>query len=196
MQQRTIRSALFALFALATLPAIADNLDKYKEESRAAALPFLKTLSGKNQQAIAEGGPESAIKVCKEIAPKMASDLSLRNGWKFTRVSLKARNPLLGTPDQWEQNTLKQYEERLAKGEKPETLETAEIVSEPDGKYFRYMKAIVLQQGCVTCHGTTDKIPEAVKARLAEEYPHDQATGYVPGQLRGGVSIKRGIKAE
>jgi hypothetical protein len=191
MQQRIILSTLFALF---TLPALADNLNEYREESRAAAMPFLKELVAKNQQAIAEGGPESAIKVCKEIAPTMAGDISRQKGWKFTRVSLKVRNPLLGTPDPWEQNSLQQFEERLAKGEKPETLETAEIVNEPNGKYFRYMKAIVLQQGCVSCHGTADKIPEGVKARLGQEYPHDHATGYVPGQVRGGVSIKRNLE--
>jgi hypothetical protein len=191
MQRRIILSALFAL---TTLPALADNLNEYKEESRATAMPFLKELVAKNQQAIAEGGPESAIKVCKEIAPTMAGDISRQKGWKFTRVSLKVRNPLLGTPDQWEQKSLMQFEERLAKGEKPETLETAEIVNEPNGKYFRYMKAIVLQQGCVSCHGMVDKIPEGVKARLGQEYPHDLAIGYMPGQVRGGVSIKRNVE--
>ena len=88
---------------------------------------------------------------------------------------------------------MKQFEERLAKGEKPETLEAVEIVSEPAGKYFRYMKGIVLQSGCVACHGTADVIDGTVKARLAKEYPHDQATGYVAGQVRGGVSIKRAL---
>jgi hypothetical protein len=186
--------SLSLLFALTTLSALADDLDKYKKESRAAAMPFLQEMMAENQKAMSEGGPESAIKVCKEIAPKMTGEISRRNGWKFTRVSLKARNSLLGTPDEWEQKILKQYEERLAKGEKPETLETAEIVNEPNGRYFRYMKAIVLQQGCVACHGTADKISEGVKVRLGAEYPHDQATGYVAGQLRGGVSIKRGVE--
>jgi hypothetical protein len=53
------------------------------------------------------------------------------------------------------------------------------------------MKGIVLQSGCTACHGSVDVIDATVKARLAEEYPHDQATGYVAGQVRGGVSIKR-----
>ena len=190
MQKHIILSAFLALTALS---AVADDLDKYKEESRAAVMPFMKALMAANMKAIAEGGPESAIKVCKEIAPAMAGDISRQNGWKLTRVSLKARNPLLGTADAWEQKTLMQYEERVAKGEKPETLETAEVVNEPGGKYFRYMKPIVMQQGCVACHGTADKISTGVRARLGEEYPHDKATGYLPGQLRGGVSIKREI---
>lgn len=190
MQKHIILSAFIALVAI---PALAGDLEQYKAESRAVVMPFSKELMAANMKAIKEGGPESAIKVCKDIAPAMAGDISRQNGWKLTRVSLKVRNPLLGTADQWEQKTLMQYEDRLAKGENPEAMETAEIVNEPNGKYFRYMKAIVLQQGCVACHGSADKIPSAVKARLGEDYPHDKATGYLPGQLCGGVSIKREI---
>ena len=174
-----------------TAPALADDLGKYENESRAIVTPFMQQLMAENKKAIMEGGLESAIKVCKEIAPRMANDLSRQHGIKLTRVSLKVRNPLLGTADEWEQKTLKQFEVRLAKGEKPEALESAEIVNEPNGKYFRYMKAIVLQQGCVACHGTAEQLSDGVKARLAEDYPHDQAIGYTPGQIRGGVSIKR-----
>lgn len=190
MQKHIILSALIALTAL---PALADDLSKYTEESHTAVMPFSKALMAANMKAIKEGGPESAIKVCKDIAPAMAGDISRQNGWKLTRVSLKVRNPLLGMPDEWEQKTLMQYEERIAKGEKPETLESAEIVNEPSGKYFRYMKPIVMQQGCVACHGKADQISEGVRASLGADYPHDKAIGYLPGQLRGGVSIKRAI---
>ncbi|HLP99102.1 MAG TPA: DUF3365 domain-containing protein [Sideroxyarcus sp.] len=187
------RKALPALLVLLAQPALADDLSKYQEESRAIVGPFMQQLMAENKKAVTEGGPASAIKVCKEIAPKMAGDLSKQHGIKLARVSLKVRNKQLGTADAWEQKTLKQFEERLAKGEKPETLEAAEIVGEPNGKYFRYMKGIVLQPGCVTCHGPTDQLASDVKATLATEYPHDQATGYAPGQVRGGVSIKRSL---
>ncbi|MEO8599639.1 MAG: DUF3365 domain-containing protein [bacterium] len=190
MQKHIILSALIAL---TTLPTLADDLGKYTEESRAAVMPFAKALMAANMKAIKEDGHESAIKVCKDIAPAMAGEISRQKGWKLTRVSLKVRNPLLGTPDEWEQKTLMQYEERIAKGEKPETLESAEIVNEPSGKYFRYMKPIMMQQGCVACHGKADQISEGVRARLGADYPHDKAIGYLPGQLRGGVSIKRAI---
>lgn len=155
------------------------------------AMSFMKQLAAANQQAVSAGGPESAIKVCKDIAPKLAGDLSRQTGWKITRVSLKVRNPLLCTPDAWEQKTLQDFEARAAKGEKPETMEAAEIVQEPGGKSFRYMKANALQPGCAVCHGNSEQIPDKVKARLSEEYPHDKATGYSAGQIRGAISIKR-----
>lgn len=187
MKKKLVLTTLLALSA----NAWADDAAKYTEESRAVVMPFMQQLMAENKKAVMEGGPDSAIKVCKEIAPKLAGDISRKQGWKLTRVSLKVRNPLLGTPDAWEQKVLKDFEARLAKGEKPETMEFAETVQEPAGKSFRYMKAIALQPGCVTCHGTAEQIPPAVKARLAEDYPHDQATGYAPGQIRGAVSVKR-----
>ena len=185
------KSLLLTSLLVLSAPAMADNLDKYREESRAVIGPFMQELVAANKKAVTEGGPESAITVCKDIAPAMAGEISRKQGIKLTRVSDKVRNPMLGTPDAWEQKALKKMAKQLAKGAKPETLEVAEIVKEPNGKYLRYMKGIVLQPGCVACHGGSGDISPAVQARLAEDYPHDQATGYKPGQLRGGVSIKR-----
>jgi hypothetical protein len=185
------KSLLLTTLLVLSAPAVADDLAKYREESRAVIGPFMQQLIAANKKAVMEGGPESAIQVCKDIAPAMAGDISRQQGIKLTRVSNKVRNPMLGSPDAWEQKALKKMEKQLAKGAKPETLEVAEIVKEPNGKYLRYMKGIVLQPGCVACHGSPDEISPAVQARLAADYPHDQATGYKPGQLRGGVSIKR-----
>lgn len=183
--------ALFASLALMTSAVYAEDISKYQDESRAVAMPFLKQLGSVNQNAVSEGGPEAAIKVCKEVAPQMSSDISRQTGWKLTRVSLKVRNPLLGTPDAWEQKALQEFEARAAKGEKPESMEIAEIVQEPAGKSFRFIKAIPLQAGCVACHGSAEQIPDNVKAHLSADYPHDKAIGYSVGQIRGAVSIKR-----
>ncbi|NOU00767.1 MAG: DUF3365 domain-containing protein [Gallionella sp.] len=171
--------------------AFAEDLSKYQDESRAVAMPFLKKLGAENQKAMSTGGPASAIQVCKEIAPAMSSEISRQTGWKLTRVSLKIRNPLIGTPDAWEQKKLQEFTERAGQGEKPEAIEASEIVQEPNGKSFRYMKAIAIQPGCVACHGSTEAIPDAVRTGLSADYPHDQATGYSVGQIRGAVSIKR-----
>lgn len=180
--------ALFTLLSFANA-AFAEDVSQYQNEARAVAMPFLKELGAANKKAVTEGGPGPAVIVCKDIAPQMAGDISLKTGWKLTRVSLKVRNPLLGTPDAWEQSVLKGFDERMAKGEKPETMEVAEIVQEPAGKSFRFMKAIAMQPGCLACHGT--QISDEVQARLSADYPHDQATGYSVGQIRGAVSIKR-----
>jgi hypothetical protein len=188
MKKSSFPLVLLALFAA---PALADNITIMQEESRAMALPFMKKLAEENKKAVSEGGPESAIKVCKEIAPNMAGEASRKNGVRMTRVSLKVRNPMLGTADAWEQKVLQDFEARVAKGEKPDNMEFVEVVKEPAGSSFRYMKAIALQQACVACHGTPEQISDSVRIRLNEDYPNDKAIGYVPGQIRGAVSIKR-----
>ena len=40
---------------------------------------------------------------------------------------------------------------------------------------------------------TTENIPDPVRAILANEYPHDHATGYELGQVRGAVTIKQPV---
>lgn len=181
--------ALTALLACTT--AHADDLSQYAAEARAVAMPFLKQLGEINKKAVSEAGPESAIQVCKDVAPKMTSDISRQTGWKMTRVSLKVRNPLLGTTDAWEQKQLLSFADRASKGEKPEVLEVSEIVQEPAGKSFRFIKAITVQPGCLSCHG--EQLPDDVKAKLSADYPHDKAIGYSAGQIRGAVSIKRSL---
>lgn len=53
------------------------------------------------------------------------------------------------------------------------------------------MKALPVGPLCVSCHGPPEKISEAVKAQIGVDYKHDTAVSYVPGQIRGAVSVKR-----
>jgi hypothetical protein len=177
----------FAAPALAQDPALA----KFQEEARKTSAEFGKKLGAELKKSLDAGGPEAAIAVCKDIAPAIASELSRARGWRVTRVSLKTRAPLLGLPDAWEQKVLADFDKRVAAGEKPEALEFAEVVSEPQGKSLRYMKAIPTQELCLTCHGPADQIAPGLKQKLAEHYPHDRATGYGVGQVRGAFSIKQ-----
>lgn len=163
---------------------------------RALAVELIQRLGAALRQEMASGGPEGAVAVCRETAPALAGELSRKHGMRVVRVSLKTRNPLLGTPDSWEQDILAEFDQLAATGVKPDTLERSEIVSEPQGRYLRYLKAIPVQPQCLVCHGSSESLPEGVKAMLAAEYPHDRATGYNPGQIRGGVSIKRRLDHE
>ena len=138
-----------------------------------------------------KGGPVEAIKVCAELAPEIANRLSRENGWRVTRVGTRVRNPLLGMPDAWEQHVLEGFAARAAKGEALVGMGHGELVSEPDGEYYRFMKAIVVKPKCLLCHGTTETIPDSIKTMLKQRYPFDAATGYHVGELRGAVSIKQ-----
>jgi Protein of unknown function (DUF3365) len=163
-------------------------------EAREAALALQKTLAGKLLAELQASGPEAAIQICKTLAPQAAGDLSRTRGWRVTRVSLKVRNPVLGSPDPWEQRALADFDARAARGEKPEALEAGEIVDEPQGRYYRYARALPVAPLCLNCHGAAEAMPAGVRERVAKEYPHDRATGYREGQIRGAISVKRPLE--
>ena len=187
----TITKYGITIFLLATLPMVvhADQTG----DARALASRLIQQLGGALKKELAATGPEGAIAICRDLAPAMAGELSRKSGSRVARVSLKTRNPLLGSPDAWEQQVLAEFDRRMAAGEKVDSLEYSETTDEPHGRYFRYMKALPVQPMCLSCHGEAENISEQVKARLASEYPHDQAIGYVLGQVRGAVTIKQPI---
>lgn len=177
---------------LVLLPATAAAADPAGvEAARGLAGSLAQQLGARLQSAVAEGGPPGAIDVCSVAAPSIAGALSRRNGVKITRVSLQVRNPLLGTPDAWEQTVLLDFERRLAAGEPIAQIEFAEVVREPSGEFLRYMKALPVQPLCLGCHGPVEGIAAPVRARLAVEYPADRATGYTVGRIRGAISVKQ-----
>lgn len=166
-----------------------EDLRKLVEEARKVSNDLISQVRGELTKAIELSGPLRAIIVCKYSVPEISSSISRRTGWKVSRVSMKPRNPALGAADAWEQRVLVEFERRAEKGEKSDDLEFSEIVSEPSGRYFRYMKALPVVPLCLNCHG--DKMSEAIRVQLATEYPHDKAVGYQLGQIRGAVTIKR-----
>ena len=182
--------------SLLAIPAAAqqqspDDLAAMTYEAQQVSRELVSKLGADLKQALADAGPENAISVCRDAAPALAGSLSRRTGWKVARVSLKTRNPMIGQPDAWEQQVLERFNEAAASGKGPVALQFSEIVTEPEGQYFRYMEALPVKPLCLTCHGTENTIPSSVRARLEQEYPNDRATGYYAGEIRGAVTIKR-----
>jgi hypothetical protein len=182
---------LFVLLAIGPSLATAQDPEILLTVSRETAGQLIQHLGAQLKAELAKGGPEAAVAVCKTIAPELAGRISREKGWRVSRVSLKTRNPLLGAPDAWEQRVLEEFDRRAAAGEKAEGLEFSEVVDEPAGRYYRYMKAIPVQPLCLTCHGTPESIPAPVLEKLRSEYPHDHASGYSTGQVRGAVTVKQ-----
>lgn len=162
------------------------------QETRDIASVMLKELGQTLQSALANGGPENAIGVCKTQAPEIAKNLSLKHQLLVARIGTRARNPVMGEPNEWQTQALKQFESRIAQGDKPQDIEYVEVVkSGPYDLELRYAKPIMLQPMCTTCHGSPEQIPASVKAKLLALYPNDKAIHYKPGELRGAVVVTR-----
>lgn len=179
-----IAAALIAPF-VTTLANAGD--DAMLGEARKVATMLPPKLLSALQEEIARSGPEGAIPVCKEMAPKMAGEISQQTGWKIKRVSLKPRNEARAIPDEWEKAALEDFDKRAAAGESPAQLEKGEKV----GNEYRYVKALPVQPLCLSCHGPADQLTPAVKAALGKHYPNDRATGYSVGQIRGAISVRK-----
>ena len=141
------------------------------------------------QDEIKKSGPEGAIPVCKDMAPKMAGEISQQTGWKIKRVSLKARNDARAIPDAWEKAALEDFDKRAAAGESPAKLEKGERI----GNEYRFVKALPVQPLCLSCHGPADQLSPAIKAALGQNYPNDRAIGYSEGQIRGVISVRKAL---
>jgi hypothetical protein len=164
---------------------------KQIEESRAVAKTLATQLGGKLKESMNKNGPAESISVCKEIAPQIATDLTKQTGWQVSRVGTRTRNAATGVPNAWQTEALASFAERMKNGEKADTMEFSQVVTDSSGKHLHYAKAIAIQPMCLTCHGLVETISEGVKARLRADYPLDQATGYKEGELRGAVVITR-----
>jgi hypothetical protein len=160
------------------------------EKPRAAASALFKALGGELKSAMEKGGPAEAINVCNMKAPVITAKISSEQGMQVARTSLKLRNPN-SKPDAWEEQVLREFEQRKAAGEDPAKLEAAKIDQQDGQKTLRYMKAIAIPADapCLKCHG--EKLDPALQTKLKSLYPTDQATGYKTGDIRGAFTIRQ-----
>jgi hypothetical protein len=186
-----MRTLLPAALLIAALPAMAQDVAALTAETKKTVLPVVPKVVAAMQEAVEAKGVAGAIPVCKEQAPALIKEKRVETGWDIRRVSLRTRNAERGTPDIWEARQLADFNIRAANGEKIDTIEKSEIVSIDGKPVFRYMKALPVGDVCVKCHGPAEGLDAGLKAKLAESYPHDQATGYTKGQIRGALTVKR-----
>lgn len=174
--------AILAATAGFAAPDAADD-DKLIAQSRDVVRTFGMALKGELRDALATGGPLAAIDICKDRAPRIASDLSRSSGAKLRRTSLRFRNPV-NAPEPWEARVLREFEAASASGGDAPPLEY--FFREDDGT-VRYMAAIRTDGVCLACHGVA--IAPQIGAKLDSEYPYDSARGYVAGDIRGAFSV-------
>jgi hypothetical protein len=186
-----MRKLLACVALFSSLNVVADDAPWLTDARQVASSVPPRLLQVLNEE-IAKGGPESAIVACSEKAPQMARTASEQSGWAIRRVSLRNRNTK-ATPDAWERAALEDFDRRAAAGESPATLERSEIVASGNGKEYRYMKALPVQQVCLACHGPAEKLTPEVTAKLRTLYPDDKGVGYAIGQIRGAMTIRKAM---
>ena len=175
--------AFLTCLLLLSLTSVADNQQPYVDQAKPVIKSFATALQSELKTAIKTGGPVAGIEVCNTQAPVITKN-SQADGWEVRRTSLKWRNPD-NKPNQWEQEQMKLFEDKLEKGADAKTLWAVY----EDEKQIRVLKAIPTQPVCLTCHGS--QLAPSVQKKLDDLYPNDKATGFNIGDLRGAFSLHR-----
>lgn len=136
--------------------------------ARAAAADLGGRLVKKLAAAVGEGGPASAIVVCRDEAPAVAAAVSKERGLRIGRTSHLLRNAANAPPE---------WAEDLA-------ADAPRVYAHPDGR-IGVTLPILAKEMCVTCHGDAGRIPDDVRTAITKAYPDDAARGFAPGDLRG-----------
>ncbi len=158
------------------------------EQARLVTRELSQGLQSMLAEELAKGGFAGAVRVCSERAQTITGEFNAAMGASARRVSAKYRNPN-GQPDAYEADMLERW--RLAHGRKELPEESVEVVRDQlNQRHLRYMKPIVMQAMCLSCHGAPEAIPAEVRTVLGSRYPKDLATGYRAGDLRGAVSVR------
>ncbi|MGI9236820.1 MAG: Tll0287-like domain-containing protein [Woeseiaceae bacterium] len=164
-------------------PSLDLMVDPKLDESRSLVQAFGSQLKGELKKSLQEGGPVRAVRVCRDVAPQIASQLSRQSGAKVMRTSLRYRNSA-NAPEPWQTRVLQRFDEQALKADTALPLE--HFARGPDGG-ARYMLAIRTDGVCLACHG--ESLPAPLLEGLNADYPHDRAVGYKLGDVRGAFSV-------
>jgi len=116
---------------------------------------------------------------------KSAEDLTKKVNEKFPpnvivrRTALKFRNPR-NKPDATDTKVMEKMMAEMKAGtfkKKPRVVKV--------GETKRVYVPLIAEKACLKCHGPVEKIDPKVRETIAKKYPHDMATGFHEGDLRG-----------
>jgi hypothetical protein len=127
------------------------------------------------EQAMAAGGPDQAIAVCRERAPALAQEIGQKHNVLVGRSSHKLRSAS-NVARPWVKPVLDEWLKTPAADRKPRVVSVSKDV-------VGYVEPIVTQALCLSCHG--EQVPETTRGKIRAAYPTDQAIGFKEGDLRG-----------
>ena len=164
--------------------------EQIKNGLRTDAKEFMSSLKSILVKEMQTDGIVAAVSVCSDSAQILTNNYGVKKGIYIKRVSFKNRNPN-NSPDEFESRVLKHFEELKSRDKLNETTEYIDVVEVEGVTSVRYLKPIIMQAPCLSCHGPVENIGADVKAILKANYPNDKATGYRIDDLRGAVSIQK-----
>jgi len=149
------------------------------ERAGAAIGAVRKALQGRLTDALATGGPATALSACADEATGLTA-LSAGRGVRAGRATDRPRNPRNTGPDWVQAYLAPEGAARLVASGKDVV-----IAEEGGAKRARVVEPITVGPPCLICHGPSEGLGPELTALLAERYPEDRATGYALDEFRG-----------
>ncbi len=160
------------------------EMAEFEIQAKSVSKALGKALKSELMNAMNEGGPEQAISVCNERAPKIAEEISKKTGFEISRVSLKNRNPQ-NAPNEWQAKVLEDFIKANKNGQPAQKL----VYTNNSKTELRFMKAIPTGNLCLVCHGKNIE-PDLYK-KIKQLYPDDKAIGFAQCDIRGSFIVTK-----
>ncbi len=162
---------------------------EYKEALTKARLTADSLLRQYRQALLSNGGVKQAfLAECVELWQGIALAYSAKTGYTVRRTSLKYRNPI-NKPTSDEKRVLKYLDRLYKKGKLKPRHENHSIIKKGKVKYLLYVRPLITNKACLSCHGTSSDITPEIGRIIKKLYPKDKAVGHEAGDIRGAVSI-------
>jgi hypothetical protein len=126
--------------------------------------------------ALARGGPSSAISFCHLDATFVAQRVGRGEGIAAGRTSDRLRNPT---------NAPKPWAAALVAAHAGKPARSVEGFAVDLGDTIGVLRPIAERPMCAGCHGPLDTLSPAVRNQLLDRYPRDRAVGFKEGEIRG-----------
>lgn len=146
------------------------------DRAQQAMVSLQQRLSARLLEEMGKGGPTAAVRVCRDEAQKLTAAVSAEQGVELGRTSHRLRNPA-NAPRPWVAKLLPAYAGRQAAEVAPAVVDLGDRVG--------VVKPLPTQPLCLACHGERKAMTPEVLKMLSSAYPRDEATGFVPGEVRG-----------
>lgn len=157
------------------------------ERARVAAAELRDELKSALGAALSKGGVTGAIEFCATAATRITAEVAERHGVRMGRTALRRRNPG-NAPEPWQREMLQSFAAEVAAGAQPASRIAWRVERDGAGQRTRVLLGIGTEAPCLACHGSV--LAPDVRAKLAERYPDDQATGFAVGDLRGAIWVE------
>lgn len=165
---------------------------KIAKIGKAASSTLSNTLIGKMKKQMKTKDKIAMVNFCQEQAEEITKGVNelLPEGIKVRRSTKNYRNPL-NKPNDVDLLAIEHFENLVKENQSLKRVH--KIIKTKTG--CNYYRPIIVQQKCMTCHTSQDKMDPNIKAAIAKLFPNDKAHGYKKGDLRGVfvVEIQKGV---